>query len=129
MPTPTLTPTSFRQAKNYVKLSWLINWSFNPLSTKMQATKYTSAKSEIMFCPSYITLRIQRPECKQHRSTRMSPLIRIYSLCYFSYFCLWHLTLLHSERPKLPYSFGISECNRVKLYGVSAILSAIGLKC
>ena len=24
------------------------------------------------------------------------------------------LTLLHSERPKIVYNFGLSECNRVK---------------
>ena len=29
-----------------------------------------------------------------------------------------YLTLLHSERPKL-YSFGLSECNRVNMPGVS----------
>ena len=42
-----------------------------------------------------------------------------------------HLTLLHSERPKL-YNFGLSECKRVKVWRQNCIklafLVAIGLK-
>ena len=46
----------------------------------------------------------------------MSHLIKIYAVCKFSYFRLWYLTLLHSERPKakIIYNFGLSECNRIK---------------
>ena len=54
-----------------------------------------------------------------------------------------YLTLLHSERPKIVYNFGLSECNTAlrktkiiqfctqkdqKLYAILAFLSAIGLR-
>ena len=35
------------------------------------------------------------------------------------------LTLLHSERPKIVYNFGLSECNRVKLCCVEKSKSLI----
>ena len=37
---------------------------------------------------------------------------------------LFTLTLLHSERPKFAYNFGLSECNRVKLYVICHISGA-----
>ena len=44
--------------------------------------------------------------------------------------CCYPLTLLHSERPKIVYNFGLSECNRVNLadFFFSVFLTAYEIK-
>ena len=37
------------------------------------------------------------------------------------------LTLLHSERPKIVYNFGLSECNRVNLLSQQGAYSTLTL--